>query len=350
MQALSSNSLSYTTIPRFSEQPIRQIPRYVFENCNQVTYNIYLPQYLEALKGRVKDLKSPDLLKMCGGSKAKFEKKGEEFDWVNGLDELEREFGNEPSKLPSLLTSETVMRYNGIFSRFSNDSPGEFRKKDIVWKRRELDINEEIAAALYDSALRDQTNLTQHEYFNSSNQKKCVVSKTWVFKKYCLLKNQGMEIQGSEETKQKMRHLDLGTAAAHWAAKQGRTDRKIDVVQWFKERYHYFPLVSTLEEDLEKSLEFIKTQESHPIEKACRIWLDIVRIHISHEANKRTGKAIASVILLSHGYLPPKIGKDDEKEYLAVLQKGIESEEGRLEFTQFIMKMMTNTFYEYSAT
>lgn len=350
MQALSFNSLPYTNIPRLSEQPIRQIPKYVFENCNQATCNTYLPQFLDVLKERVKELKPNELLKMCGGDKKKFEKKGEEFDWINGLDQLEKEFGNEPSNLPNLLTSETVMRYNGIFSRFSNDSPGEYRKKDIVWKRRELDINEETAAALYDTVFRDQTNLTQHEYFNSSLKKKCIIPQAWAHKKYCQMEKAGMEIQANEVTKQKMKHLDLLGAARLWSAAQGRNDKKIDVVQWFKVRYHYFPLVSTLKEDLENSLESIKSQESHPIEKACRIWLDIVRIHISHEANKRTGKAFASVILLSHGYLPPKIGKDEEKEYLAVLQRGIESEEGRIEFTQFIMKVMTNTFHEFSKT
>lgn len=71
-----------------------------------------------------------------------------------------------------------------------------------------------------------------------------------------------------------------------------------------------------------------------------------MRIHISHEANKRTGKALGSVILLQHGYLPPLITKEYEKQYVDVLKysfKNPNREEGFNSFLKFIIEMILRT-------
>lgn len=292
---------------------------------------------------------------MCAGDNAQFIKKGEEFDWLYGLDVLEAEFlsGDNPKPLEEMFKVETVMRYNGLFSRLANDCPGEFRKKDIVWAKRDLDINEQLASCYFDVEFTKQVGLTSCEFFNRENKRRvCLVKKSWLSRRHQQVQVEGYEVGGTDKTKKFLREhwheINIPVAMDEWLKEQNRTT-KLDLIEWLKRRYHYFPLVSTLPEDLERSLIPLKeVKEMHPIEKACRIWFDIVRIHISHEANKRTGKALASVILLKHGYLPPKIKKEDEREYLDALQLGIEEKDGHLRLIDFVAKNILRTQQEYA--
>ena len=337
--------LFLTDIPRFSTQPITKIPQYVFENCNQVTVNSYDPESLAMFKRRVKTLTPAQLNAMCSGDKQKFERKGEELDWIHGLDTLETEFlgGKNPEQmLAEMLKVDTVMRMNGLLSRFSNKTPGELRKKDIIWRTHDFNVNETVAGALFDIEFQRQTGTTQHLYFTRTDNpiKECLIKRSWMTRKFDQFVRPGFEIQADEKTKKSIQdhwdELDLGKAVSIWGKEQGRTDDKLDLVQWFRSRHHYFPLVSTLRADLEKSLDEVReAKDMHPIERACKVWFDVVRIHISHEANKRTGKALASVMLLSHGYLPPKIGKEDEKEYLEVFKQAMNEKDGHLRLTRF---------------
>ncbi len=252
-----------------------------------------------------------------------------------------------------ILKVETVMKYNGFFSRLANDSPGEFRTKDIVWPKGGFEINTTLASCSFDIEFTRQTGKNRAQFFNQENRiKSCIVKKSWITTKYAKIQQEGFAIQASEQTQKQLKEhwheIDIPKAADRWIQEQKRNDNKLDLVLWFKARYHHFPPAATLPEDLQNSLAALKDEQMHPIMKACRIWFDIVRIHISHEANKRTGKALASIILLKAGYLPPKIGKEDEKEYLMVMELGIEEKDGYLRLVEFVAKNIIRTQQEYA--
>ena len=74
-----------------------------------------------------------------------------------------------------------------------------------------------------------------------------------------------------------------------------------------------------IESRLRQALEHCSSERLHPIEQAAHLWLDLVRIHPFNGAHKRTGKALASFILLKHGYLPPLITEEDVELYTKIL-------------------------------
>lgn len=133
-----------------------------------------------------------------------------------------------------------------------------------------------------------------------------------------------------------------------WSIAQGRNGNELDIICWLEEACHYFPSPENISEELETSIKAVQREKLHPIEKACRIWYDIVRIHISHEANKRSGKALGSIILLSNGYLPPKIGKESTEEYVKLLSDGFEQDDGFERFVSFIAGKITETHAVYA--
>ncbi len=93
---------------------------------------------------------------------------------------------------------------------------------------------------------------------------------------------------------------------------------------------------------MQKVLEELKYIE-HPIARAAYLWFQIVKIHPWHEANKRTGKALASLILLQHGYLPPLITKEDEPRYRQVFLKNFDKPNGHRAFISYIAELIVKT-------
>jgi len=100
---------------------------------------------------------------------------------------------------------------------------------------------------------------------------------------------------------------------------------------------------------MERSLQAAYNPSMHPVVKACIVWFEIVRSHISQHANKRTGKGIAAVILLAHGYTVPKIGPKDAKEYVDRMKVAFEHREGLNIFVCFIARKILETHQELSA-
>ena len=122
---------------------------------------------------------------------------------------------------------------------------------------------------------------------------------------------------------------------------------QFNATQWLKDHMHYFPNPSDVVPQMQECLNEIQKPSLHPIEQASRIWFDIVRIHISHEANKRTGKAMGSLVLLANGYLPPKITKEDEKKYVKTLENSFEKLGGLADFTNFVAGKVLDAQKEY---
>jgi hypothetical protein len=356
--------VDFASVPRFSDEAIKEIPKYVFENCNQVTCNEYTPSYLNTLKekARIINLKEWRLWwkDHADVSEAAWIARGEEYDWIYGLDVLERELLPAGHMMLKGLTIDSVIRYNGIFSRLGNSNPGEFRIHSIRWAKYDMeDLNEIIVMYALEQLLADQygeeklASLLRNISAPGTCKTKLLVKRSHIedlIKRFMDPRHPTRYESPEAEAKFKENwHLINPNVVQKWIEKQGRTDDKLDISVWLREVCHYFPVPSMIKPELAACLKDMIEPGMHPIEKASRIWFDIVRIHISHEANKRTGKAIGSAILLAFGYLPPKIGKEDEKEYVDTLKYGFEDEQGLHKFTKFVAKMITKTHHEMSA-
>ncbi len=352
----------FSQVPRYSDSPIRIIPKYVYENCNQVTCHNYSDETLAQLKKKAEGYTKRDLARefsYC--SEAERTAKGEEIDWIYGLSALERELLPAGHHLTQALTIESVIRYNGLFSRTDNLNPGEFRHRGIRWAKHTIsDLNESTVMYALEMTLAQQfgpaKSAQKLREISDPKCKKPVLLYPRGAIEGIIIKNKEIAARGElvyadESAKAHYAanaHTVTPDVVKGWIEKQGRTDDKLNISQWLSERVHYFPLPQEIPQKLNSSLVSIKEPQMHPIQKAAKIWFDTVDLHISHEANKRTGKALASVILLSFGYLPPKIGPADEKEYLSTLINGLEDPQGLEKFTQFVVKMMIKTHQEYA--
>ncbi len=352
----------FSQVPRFSDSPITKIPKYVYENCNQVTCHTYSDESFLQHKKSAESCTKKELAKdFMYSSEAERTSRGEELDWIYGLSALEQELLPAGSHLVQALTVQRVIRYNGMFSRMDNLNPGQFRTHAIRWPKYDIsDLNESTVMYALEMILIKQFGQ------EATNQKLRGISDPKLRKTTLLFprtaiediirKNLEIAARGElvfldEQAKvnyEANRHTITPDVVKTWIEKQGRTDDKLNITQWLGERVHYFPLPLEIPRQLDASLEAIKDPRMHPIQKAAKIWFDVVDLHISHEANKRTGKALASAILLSFGYLPPKIGPANAKEYVKTLIDGLEDPQGLEKFTQFVLKMMVKTYQEYA--
>lgn len=351
-----NNKIDLSSIHPFSAKPIKVIPKSVFENCNQVTCNDYRDGYLNLLKDKARTITKEALEKLCVGKERDFfTKKAEEFAWIYGLDVLEKEVLQNDS-VDELFDSDTILKYNRLFSRLVGNA-GEFRKRDIRWARKDLTVEESIIIALVEKIGCDSSG---EQWFLGLNEKKYAkffeLKCSFIRNQLLFFKNhpENLVPEQSEGTEKFLRDNlpKLNPNIVNdWMKEQGRTDGKIDFAQWVNKRFHYFPPHQTIEEKLKELQKEISANPAmHAIEKAARIWLKIVEVHISHEANKRTGKALASIILLHAGYLPPIIGKNDTQEYLDKMKAGFNSEEGRDAFVQYIARKIIETQQQATAS
>lgn len=346
--------IQFQDVPRLS-QPITKIPKYVFENCNQATCHDYDPKRLKVLRDVAKVIK---LDQIKGESEEERTKKAEEFDWVCGLDHLETVVLCDPKfqeSRESYFSLENIIVINGIFSRLCNKQSGQYRSEQILWEKRSFEPAEAFVAPklieYFDEVHGKDwfSTLSNHPY---QEPKLCLLPIGLLGRLFSMGQN-GPEKFANLETgemlsEEKKKEAFNYSLFSQWITeyREGTTG-KLNMTRWFEDRYHFFPSPSRIRSDLQKVLIAIRDPKMHPIEKASRIWLEIVRVHISHEANKRTGKAIGSAILLSYGYLPPKISKEDTKEYMDTLYAGMEEEGGQKRFTQFIARKIVETTKEY---
>ncbi len=362
---VGNNIIDFRSVPRYSDEPIRTFPKYVFENCNQVTCHAYGNEELTSLRRKAKTFTKVDLERWHGDNphltEAEVIARGEELDWIFGLDVLEKEVLPIGHNMVRALTIDAIIRYNGLFSRMDNFNPGEFRTHAIHWPKYDIsDLNESTVMYALEMTLiqqfgQEKAGVKLRDISRPGKKTTLLFPRTaieGIINKHLELAARGelqfVDARGKDHY-QKNSEMITPTVVTKWIEKQNRTDDKLDISQWLRERVHYFPLPQEVPGELQASLSAIQEPQMHPIAKAAKIWFDIVRIHISHEANKRTGKAIASAILMSYGYLPPKIGKEDEKEYMAALQEGFEDENGLQKFTKFVAKIITKTHEEFVA-
>lgn len=338
---LNFPSIDIKSISPHIGKKITKIPQYVFENCNQVTCNDYQPRYLELLREKSKVIKFCDDIKQA-----------EEYDWIYGLDTLETEMLPLSSdKLIDFLTFDQIFRCNRLFSRLNGT--GEIRERLIRWSHKDISNEEAVVISILEQYLSQNASKTDSWFSELSKpqtkSENISVKVSWLTNQIRYFQNNPHLIQLGSQSSWKdvstIQNFDL-KLVEKWA----NNKKHLDICRWIKERFHYFPDAKEIKPELAKAIEYIKSHpDMHPIEKGAYLWYELVRIHISHEANKRTGKALASIIFLAHGYLPPKIPKEDAEEYVKLLQKGFARSDGHIAFTQFVARKILDTQKEYAA-
>ncbi|MCB1110934.1 MAG: hypothetical protein KDK64_08125 [Chlamydiia bacterium] len=84
----------------------------------------------------------------------------------------------------------------------------------------------------------------------------------------------------------------------------------------------------------ERELEVIRRPETHPIEQAARLWFFELKHPSSAIGSRQAGRALAGIVLLSHGYTPPTLsaeqlrqGKASVRQFIQVLSTAIQKEQ-----------------------
>lgn len=357
-----SAKVDLSAIPRYSEEPIREIPQYVFENCNQYTCNSYVAGLLPHLKKKAGEITKEALETIFKGDQKKATIKGEEFDWIFGLDKLESEYLSRPDFSVADFNLENIIEINACFSRMCNENPGEYRARNMRWANvlehkvgKSLDILSHMTIELIEctvtSKFGEDKLATISDPFKKVKPISVPISTLLrylrdVFKTHKLIRYGNKNYTLKDSLPKMEKHLRKVQKQFPSMKKPGQ----IDVLAFIRSKVHYFPYHKEVKPRMQTCLETIQDPKMHPIEKACRIWYETIRIHISYEANKRTGKALGAIILLAHGYLPPKIAKEDTEAYVNCLYQSFEREDGIVLFTDFIVKMILKTQEEMKSS
>ncbi len=141
-------------------------------------------------------------------------------------------------------------------------------------------------------------------------------------------------------------------AAEAWELEEQETNPSyiagyIDVNHWSDKRIYSYCGAEEAEGLLTESIRINSRNSLHPIEQAAHIWLNIVRIYPFSDANKRTGKAIATFILLKHGYLPPLLTNDDIEECTKLFRDNIDPRRGYHFFTHYLAGLVKRAQDQY---
>lgn len=341
-EALSSEES--IKVQPISETPITKIPKYVYENCNQATRYNWNEEFLEKLKKQVKNF-SKGKVSAKYPNKNDFIRHAEGFDWVYGLNYLEENYLKPNIDFVSALSIDEVKKANGFLSRLVSDIPGKFRIKNISWHKKDLTGAEAVLEAFIDQSDINDLYAGDNDFNLKVDEDKNISINS--IKRLLNYYRSNPKLMCGLTKKIDLKEIDL------WA-KESQTSKKckkpqfINLTTWINKRMHIFPSADTIEEQVLNALNKIQDPSMHPVRKAAFIWYEIVRIHISHEANKRSGKALASIILLQNGYLPPLIDKEDEKLYLSTLLTSLHEDNFEI-FLNFVIKMIEKTQEKYKS-
>jgi prophage maintenance system killer protein len=146
--------------------------------------------------------------------------------------------------------------------------------------------------------------------------------------------------------------IDMDAPAA-WEAEDRESNPEhqegwIDFSKFHHKRLYSYCHHTEIPEQLRELVDIYQSSTLHPIEKAAQLWLNCVRVHAWNGAHKRVGRALAILVLLQNGYLPPEITQHNLDLYLQVLMASIDPESGYELFTQFVARGVMETQLKYA--
>lgn len=330
-----------------STKPFQCIPSYVYKNCNQVTYYQWSEEHLQRLKKAVGTITPEALKQKYNGDK--YIEAAEAYDWIHCLNLIERKY----LSLPYItLEAHHLQEINGALTRLTSKNPGAWRTQSMKWDMKEFSPAEHILFQYIDQ--QDAASLLSgRDRFLRFDPETAEVPVEDIAR---LLQHFDDIAKQLEDFSLKGRRLPAqiiksGTIDMNelqeWVKEQEHIRKKnpnaLNIKYWVEQRIHRFPDPELLPIEIANLLRGIKMSPYHPVIKAAIAWYEIVRIHPWNEAHKRTGKVIASLILLQNGYLPPLITKEDAKEFVGLMLHGFRQPKGHIPFIKFIIRMIEKT-------
>ncbi len=370
-EVVSSEVLNVADIQPFAK-PFTQVPKLVFanppyveliltdENCSKIrtAADASTKQKILNLVKRVE----PDLDEEA--IEARCVEKARNYDWIHAMNLV-----HAHQVIKSEIDIPFVRALNSRLTRLTADKPGAFRAHHKARDRSKLD-EEETIFNLYIN--RDKKSLcffknlgnnhirefceSVDALLNDNDRYLRVVERRYVstesIKDLFIQLNRPENILMNEDTVS-LHKLNLSTVD-EWERQDqsGNQDKHrpgfIDLIYWITTRKLEICLPQNICAHLYLVLQLHARSSLHPIEKAAHLWLDVIRQQPFLDANKRTAKALANIVLLEHGYLPPVLLKNDIELYKEVLKKSFDPEKGYELFTQFVARMVKRTQDDYA--
>ncbi len=326
------------------------VPQYVYANCTQVTYLQWSAELFKRLKAAVPSMTKEKILKKIEEDNQRAKKsppsyeieeeltnKIECYDWIHGMNLIENLL-REKKKIDRA----TLQKINAALTRMTElsegqEKPGDFRKMQTWWKKKEMTVPEEV---LFYALNADRTMLLEQNHpflhYDSKND-------TCDFEGIKNLLEYAEQISDRLPPQYKNMPVEqAATALDRWKQEQASDGQVLKIQPWLNNRMHFFPTFEGIEKQLEEALLNFEKFD-HPVARAAYLMYEVVRIHPWHEANKRTGRAVAALYLLGHGYLPPLITKEHAKDFKPVFIDNFDKEDGFKEFIKFFAQRVEET-------
>ena len=330
MERVAPASLS---VPKFSDSAIKKIPQYLFENCNQAVRHRWTSEECKAIRAKAEWVTQEDVRHESIDEKSYIEK-CELYDWIHALNFIEKHLLPRPG---NALSVEDIKNVNGCLSRLIVGNKGAFRVKDIDWLKYAPKDDTENFFILYLRKKREFEN--QIPGLSNFAVVPYIVWTADVRRLLQFISRQNAIFKFLKHEDGYIFKIDPDKAEQWEKEAPGEREGTINLLHWF----HVFPNPDSIEKHVKFWADQTKEQWD-PIDLAARLWHKMVAIHPWHEANKRTGKALALFILLKNGYLPPLINSDDGKKYVSTLVNSMGSG-NNAPFANFIKEMMVKTYY-----
>ncbi len=369
IEAATSSEVRVADIQPFG-RPFSKVPQLVFANPPYVVRNWTAESFAARRKAaetaskeqitRLVLQQNPHLDKIALSEKYLLAAEG--YDWIYAMNFIEEHLHKGEMNV------QFVQELNRRLGRLTIDNSGAFRRQPTKWNRYDLDAAETLFWSYLD---RKENHLEFFRHLgdghtrpfcesvdnllNDKDRYFRVLDRRYIstpsIKDFFISLNAPENVLLDEDTHQPHK-IDI-FAADYWESQEKQSNPHykagyIDRFYWLTSRMYEFCLPRNIIPNLEKTLQNLSTSSLHPIEKAAHVWLDIVRIHPFNGAHKRTGKALASRILLEYGYLPPLLTNDDVAEYTRVLMNSLDPEKGYGLFTQFVARIVKRTQEQYA--
>ena len=330
---------------------IKEIPQYVYENCNHMVRYIWTAEKFRRLKARAETITAEEVRAETENGDA-FVKQCELYDWIHCLNYIEKEVLSLKT-----FTVDHLRCINACLTRLLfGSAAGNFRTRRTAWakSRTSSDTEDWFHAFMlhYSSSVNEGRIpiLRFNEAYIATSELKNFFELVRVL---LIIGSPAEDSSHREGLKTYPEIVDLaqGVLAATKSAedawwlglvKEDGTDPAIrpeEVYDWEKElsttkghrkgfinylayinkRNHVFPPASAISGYADQIVAALNKKETASIVTPAYLWFRVIEVHLFEEANKRSGKAISLIPLLRNGYLPPLIDKEQGEEFVRIL-------------------------------
>lgn len=338
-QETISNVTDVSSIHPINQTQATTIPQYVYENCTQYVKYSWKPEILQGRKANASTISLPAISRSVQQAFPQLTRHEinnkiiyncETYGWIDGIQYIEKFIGDIQSFFSVQTFVSNLRELNRKITRLTAERPGELRTQEIFWPKRELTVSEQ----------------SFHHYVQNHTEE-IMTGKDF----YLKIKNNKLHIldikrllssitKGLDTTTGIIRDITLDASEVNnWGCD---ANGFLDYMQWMLERNIPFSLPQDIQTDLTRISDLIIKTDMHPIEKAALVWYELVKIHPFEEANKRTSKAVAALILLHHGYAVPLIAREDAETYTDILIEALDKNKPEI-FVSFIAQMVQKT-------